>query len=79
MFWSEQSYVEYSTTYVGFSTLHRKSAFLHRIKISWSAQPHVHMLPSNDIRRVSCIECWSTRTSIDTMIQGLGFMMSLLG
>ena len=34
MFWIEHSYEEYSTTYIGFSTLHRKSAFLHRIKIS---------------------------------------------
>ena len=36
MFWSEQSYVEYSTTFwvVRFSTLCRKSAFLCRIKIS---------------------------------------------
>ena len=32
--WSEHSYVEYSTTYPGFSTLHRKSAFLRRINIS---------------------------------------------
>ena len=29
MFWHEHSYVAYSTTYVGYLTLHRKSAFLH--------------------------------------------------
>ena len=34
MFWSEHSYVEYLTTFVGLSTLRRKSAFLQRIKIS---------------------------------------------
>ena len=34
MFWGEHSYVEYSTTYIGFSSLSRKSAFLLRIKIS---------------------------------------------
>ena len=34
MFWSEHSYIEYSTTYIGYSTLRRKSAFLCRIKIS---------------------------------------------
>ena len=34
MVWSEHSYVGYSTTYKGFSTLFRKSAFLRRIKIS---------------------------------------------
>ena len=33
MFWGENSYEEYSTTYIGFSTLCRKSAFLRRIKI----------------------------------------------
>ena len=34
MFWSEHSYIEYSTTYVGCLTLRRNSAFLRRIKIS---------------------------------------------
>ena len=33
MFWSEHSFAACSTTYVEYSTLHRKSAFLHRIKI----------------------------------------------
>ena len=36
IFWSEHSYVEYSTIYRGFSTLRRKSVFLRRIKISCS-------------------------------------------
>ena len=34
MFFCELSCVEYSTTYIGYSTLHRQSAFLCRIKIS---------------------------------------------
>ena len=34
MFWREHSYVAYSTTYVGYLTLRRKSAFLCRKKIS---------------------------------------------
>ena len=34
MFWREHSYVAYSTTYVGYLTLHRKSAFWRRKKIS---------------------------------------------
>ena len=34
MFWSEHSYVAYSATYVGYLTLHRKSEFLLRKKIS---------------------------------------------
>ena len=34
MFWREHSFVEYSTTYVGYLTLRRKSVFLHRKKIS---------------------------------------------
>ena len=34
MFWCEHSYIAYSTTYVGYSTLRRKSAFLCRKKIS---------------------------------------------
>ena len=34
MFWCEHSYVAYSTTYVGYSTLRRKSAFLCRKTIS---------------------------------------------
>ena len=33
MFWREHSYVAYSTTYVGYLTLRRKSAFLCRKKI----------------------------------------------
>ena len=32
MFWREHSYVAYSTTYIGYLTLHRKSAYLHRKK-----------------------------------------------
>ena len=34
MFWREHSYVAFSTTYVGYLTLRRKSAYLHRKKIS---------------------------------------------
>ena len=36
MFWREHSYVAYSTTYVGYLTLRRKSAFLRRKKTSCS-------------------------------------------
>ena len=36
MFWREHSYVAFSTTYVGYLTLHRKSAYLRREKISCS-------------------------------------------
>ena len=34
MFWREHSYVAFSTTYVGYLTLRRKSAYLRRKKIS---------------------------------------------
>ena len=34
MFWREHSYVAFSTTYVGYLTLQRKSAYLRRKKIS---------------------------------------------
>ena len=34
MFWCEHIYVAFSTTYVGYLTLHRKSAYLRRKKIS---------------------------------------------
>ena len=34
MFWREHSYVAYSTTYVAYLTLRRKSAYLRRKKIS---------------------------------------------
>ena len=36
MFWSEYTVIEYSTTYVGYLTLLRESAFLCRKKISCS-------------------------------------------
>ena len=32
MFWREHSYIAFSTTYVGYLTLRRKSAYLHRKK-----------------------------------------------
>ena len=49
MVWSVHSYIEYSTTYVGISSLRRKSAFLRRIKIS--SEPDVLKLPHTAQRR----------------------------
>ena len=39
MFWREHSYIAYSTTYIGYLTLRRKSAFLRRKKISCFGSP----------------------------------------
>ena len=55
MFWSEHSYVEYSTTHVGFSTLRRKSVFLHRIKISCFWPGHNDHSNHHDIIMITCL------------------------
>ena len=55
MFWSEYSNIEYSTTYIEYLTLHRKSAFLHRIKISSSLKFPVHCSGSLEaLKKVIC-------------------------
>ena len=38
MFWCEHIYVAFSTIYIGYLTLRRKSAYLRRKKISCSGQ-----------------------------------------
>ena len=41
MFWCEHIYVAFSTIYVGYLTLRRKSAYLRRKKIScWAGRGH---------------------------------------
>ena len=64
MFWREHSYVAFSTTYIGYLTLRRKSAYLHRKKImladlyeSWSFPEY---FCDNMISFVSVFACSDT-------------------
>ena len=44
MFWSEHSYLVYSTTYVGYLTWHRKSAFLCQCRKIYDAAARLQLL-----------------------------------